>query len=140
MDTGVNTGHTDFGGRASLGFTAVTGTTDTAGHGTHVAGTIAGKTYGIAKSARVIAVKVFDGESGTTSDVLSGYDWAVNDIINKGRENVAAISMSLGKSLTLDCLPTNCSERFLLTLGYDRRWLFFFIQQRGKLGVGPAFY
>lgn len=67
------------------------------GHGTHCAGTIAGSTYGVAKRATVIAVKVFAGDSGTTSDVLAGFDWAVNDIISNGRESVSAISMSLGE-------------------------------------------
>lgn len=53
----------------------MTGTTaDTVGHGTHVAGTIAGSTYGVAKAATVIAVKVFAGDEGTTADVLDGFD------------------------------------------------------------------
>lgn len=69
---------------------------DTVGHGTHVAGTIAGTTYGVAKKATVIAVKVFQGEQGTTSDVLAGFDWAVNNIISNSRQAVSAVSMSLG--------------------------------------------
>lgn len=98
IDTGINAAHTDFGGRASLGYSAVTGgTADTVGHGTHVAGTIGGTTYGVAKSATIIAVKVFQGDEGTTADVLDGYSWAVNDITSKGRAGVAAISLSLGK-------------------------------------------
>lgn len=101
VDTGINAAHTDFGGRASLGYSAVSGTTDDVGHGTHVAGTVAGRTYGVAKSATVIAVKVFTGDEGTTADVLDGFDWAVNDIISKGRQNVAAISMSLGEFFPL---------------------------------------
>ncbi|KAJ0121901.1 lkaline serine protease alp1 [Diaporthe amygdali] len=97
IDTGINAAHTDFGGRASLGYSAVTGgTADTVGHGTHVAGTIGGTTYGVAKSATIIAVKVFQGDEGTTADVLDGYSWAVNDITSKGRAGVAAISLSLG--------------------------------------------
>lgn len=92
----MNAAHTTFGGRASLGYTAVSSSVDDSGHGTHVAGTIAGSTYGVAKAATVIAVKVFLGDSGTTADVLDGYDWAVNDIIDNGRTAVAAISMSLG--------------------------------------------
>ncbi|KAI7784959.1 alkaline serine protease alp1 [Diaporthe eres] len=97
IDTGINAAHTDFGGRASLGYSAVTGSTaDTVGHGTHVAGTIGGTTYGVAKQATIIAVKVFQGDEGTTADVLDGYSWAVNDITSKGRAGVAAISMSLG--------------------------------------------
>lgn len=99
IDTGINAAHNDFGGRASLGYSAVTGSTaDTVGHGTHVAGTIGGTTYGVAKSATIIAVKVFQGDEGTTADVLDGYSWAVNDITSKSRAGVAAISLSLGKS------------------------------------------
>lgn len=97
IDTGINAAHNDFGGRASLGYSAVTGSTaDTVGHGTHVAGTIGGTTYGVAKQATIIAVKVFQGDEGTTADVLDGYSWAVNDITSKSRAGVAAISLSLG--------------------------------------------
>lgn len=101
VDTGINAAHTDFGGRASLGYSAVSGSTaDTVGHGTHVAGTVIGTKYGVAKAASVVAVKVFQGDEGTTADVLDGYDWAVNDILTKGRQNVAAVSMSLGMFLS----------------------------------------
>lgn len=98
VDTGINTGHVEFEGRASLGYNAVSGVafTDTVGHGTHCAGTIGSKTYGVAKKANLIAVKVFDGESGSTSTILSGYNWAVNDIRSKGRTGTSVVSMSLG--------------------------------------------
>ncbi|KAK5071618.1 hypothetical protein LTS08_004640 [Lithohypha guttulata] len=97
VDTGINTAHVDFEGRASNGYNAVGGSfTDTVGHGTHVAGTIASKTYGVAKKASVIAVKVFAGEQGSTSTILDGYQWAVNDIRSKGRQNKAAVNLSLG--------------------------------------------
>ncbi|KAF7555413.1 hypothetical protein G7046_g6567 [Stylonectria norvegica] len=75
---------------------AVSGNTDTVGHGTHVAGTIAGKTYGVAKKATILAVKVFQGESSSTSIILDGYNWAVNDIVSKGRQTKSAINLSLG--------------------------------------------
>lgn len=75
IDTGVNAAHVDFGGRASLGYNAVnTDPNDANGHGTHVSGTIAGATYGVSKSATIIAVKVFAGSGGTVSDVLEGFD------------------------------------------------------------------
>ncbi|PNS21001.1 Subtilisin-like protease [Sphaceloma murrayae] len=97
VDTGILTTHTNFGGRASNGFNAVGGAfSDTNGHGTHVAGTMGSTTYGVAKGSRLIAVKVFSGRSGSTSTILSGFDWAVNDIVSKGRQNVAVINMSLG--------------------------------------------
>ncbi|KAI9896810.1 hypothetical protein N3K66_007832 [Trichothecium roseum] len=97
VDTGLLTTHNQFGTRASFGYNAVGGSdADTQGHGTHVAGTIAGTTYGVAKSASVVAVKVFAGSSSSTSIIIDGFNWAVNDIISKGRQNKAAISMSLG--------------------------------------------
>lgn len=70
FDTGIRTSHSEFEGRASFGINGVTGSTvspgsnsDTDGHGTHVAATIVGKTYGVAKKAKVIDIKVFDGST-----------------------------------------------------------------------------
>ena len=98
VDTGIRTSHQDFGGRAQFGFNAVAGTNnnDNQGHGTHVAGTVGGTTYGVAKQTTLIAVKVFEGRQGTASDVIAGFDWAVNDIVSKGRQNSAVVNMSLG--------------------------------------------
>ncbi|KAJ4316576.1 proteinase B [Fusarium piperis] len=97
VDSGVQISHSQFGTRGSLGFSAFSGAhTDTLGHGTHVAGTIAGSTYGVAKQANVISVKVFQGSSGTTSTILSGFNWAVNDITSKNRQGRSVINLSLG--------------------------------------------
>nr|XP_036587750.1 alkaline proteinase [Colletotrichum truncatum]KAF6798692.1 alkaline proteinase [Colletotrichum truncatum] len=97
VDSGINTLHFNFGGRASLGYNAAGGLhIDTLGHGTHVAGTIGSNTYGVAKKTSLISVKVFAGNSAATSIILDGYNWAVNDIINKGRQNKSVINMSLG--------------------------------------------
>ncbi|KAI0828114.1 alkaline proteinase [Hypoxylon sp. FL0890] len=97
IDTGILATHQQFGGRASLGYNAVGGSTaDAVGHGTHVAGTIGGSTYGVAKQTTIIAVKVFQGESSSTSIILDGYSWAVNDITSKGRQSISALSLSLG--------------------------------------------
>ncbi|MBI9115410.1 S8 family serine peptidase, partial [Sanguibacter suaedae] len=81
VDTGVDPTHTDLGGRVTSGFTAVLdgrGTADCNGHGTHVAGTVASRTFGVAKSATIVPVRVLgcDG-SGTVSGVVSGIDWIV---------------------------------------------------------------
>lgn len=62
----------------------------------HVAGIIGGKTYGVAKKTNLIAVKIFEGNSGSTSTVIRGFDWAVNDIVAKNRTNTAVLNLSLG--------------------------------------------
>jgi oryzin len=98
IDTGLNVGHADFGGRAQSGYNAVAGAADVdvQGHGTHTTGIIGSKTYGVAKSANLIAVKVFDQGGSLTSVILDGYNWAVSDIRSKGRVGKAVINMSLG--------------------------------------------
>lgn len=97
VDTGIRTTHVDFEGRAIWGFNAVnTNNTDNEGHGTHVAGTIGSKTYGVAKKTTLIAVKIFEGASGSASTVIAGFDWAVNDIISKGRQTSGVINLSIG--------------------------------------------
>ncbi|KAK8135968.1 alkaline serine protease Alp1 [Apiospora sp. TS-2023a] len=97
VDSGVLQTHSQFGGRASYGYNAAGGSNvDTAGHGTHCAGTVAGSTYGVAKRANIVAVKVFTGNSAATSVIMDGFSWAVNDIVSKSRTNKAVISMSLG--------------------------------------------
>lgn len=81
IDTGVYAGHSDLSGRVISGYTAVNdgnGTGDCNGHGTHVAGTAAGTSYGVAKTARVVAVRVLDcAGSGFSSSVVAGINWAV---------------------------------------------------------------
>ncbi|KAK3995200.1 putative serine protease with a subtilisin domain [Cladorrhinum sp. PSN332] len=95
IDTGIRATHVEFEGRAHLGFNAFPGAddNDNQGHGTHVAGTIAGKTYGVAKKAKIVSVKVFDYGASTTSIVLSGFAWAVSNITSP---STSLISMSLG--------------------------------------------
>lgn len=97
VDTGINVDHEEFEGRASLAYNAAGGQhVDGVGHGTHVSGTIGGKTYGVAKKANLLSVKVFVGESSSTSIILDGFNWAANDIVSKKRTGKAAINMSLG--------------------------------------------
>ncbi|KAF2743612.1 oryzin precursor [Sporormia fimetaria CBS 119925] len=97
VDTGIRDTHVEFEGRVQWGYNAVNDVnTDNAGHGTHVAGTIGSRTYGVAKKATLVAVKIFEGNSGTTATVIKGFDWAVNDIVAKNRTSVAVINMSLG--------------------------------------------
>lgn len=108
IDTGINTKHVEFQGRAYWGATIPFHDLDIDGngHGTHCAGTIAGKTYGIAKKAHVIAVKVLRTSGfGTNSDVLKGVEWAVAAAgrgAKKGRRSVANMSLGGGFSQALN--------------------------------------
>jgi aqualysin 1 len=106
IDTGIRTTHTQFGGRASAVFDALGGNgQDCNGHGTHVAGTIGGSTYGVAKSALLRAVRVLDcNGSGSTSGVISGVDWVTNNHISPA---VANMSLGGGASTALDTAVNN---------------------------------
>ena len=101
IDTGIRRTHVDFGGRALAGFDAFGGsTTDCHGHGTHVAGTIGGTTWGVAKSVRLFAVRVLNcSGSGTTSGVISGVNWVTANHIKPA---VANMSLGGGASSSLD--------------------------------------
>ncbi|MEU4659383.1 S8 family peptidase [Streptomyces sp. NPDC023723] len=108
IDTGVRITHSDISGRASYGYDAVDGDTtasDGNGHGTHVATTIAGTTYGIAKKAKIVAVRVLDNSgSGTTAGVIEGIDWVTD---NHSGPSVANMSLGGGASSTLDTAVRN---------------------------------
>lgn len=104
LDTGIRSGHDDFGGRVVSGHDAVGGgsTEDCHGHGTHVAGTVGGRTYGIAKRVRLAPVRVLDCDgSGTTSSVIAGIDWLVR-VHQPGTPAVANLSLGGGASRALD--------------------------------------
>jgi len=99
VDTGVNVEHHDFEGRATWGATMPTNDEDVDGngHGTHVAGTIAGKRYGVAKKAKVVAVKVLRSNgSGTNSDVIKGVEWTV-EAHKKEQEEARAAGRKIAK-------------------------------------------
>ncbi|KAK3321815.1 alkaline serine protease Alp1 [Apodospora peruviana] len=102
VDTGISATHVEFEGRASLGYNAYPGSdsADNYGHGTHTAGTIGSRAYGVAKKATIIAIKVFDTGSSSTSIVLDGFNWAVNNITASNRTSNSVISMSLGGPLS----------------------------------------
>lgn len=110
IDTGIRFGHDEFEGRAVKGIDVIArkGTAaDGNGHGTHVAGTIGGKTYGVAKKVKLIAVRVLDNRgSGTTSGVIAGVDW-VTGHHTSGKPAVANMSLGGGVSSTLDQAVTN---------------------------------
>ncbi|BFZ54836.1 proteinase B [Savitreella phatthalungensis] len=115
IDTGINVDHVDFEGRARWGKTIPQGDADIDGngHGTHCAGTVAGKRYGVAKKANVVAVKVLRSNgSGSMSDVVAGVQWAADahkaakkDAANKKKPfkgSTANMSLGGGKSPALD--------------------------------------
>src|SRR5829696_2640770 len=103
IDTGIRRTHTQFGGRAVVGFDAIgdgRNTTDCNGHGTHVAGTVGGSTYGVAKNVRLFAVRVLNcSGSGSNSGVIAGVNWVTANHISPA---VANMSLGGGVSSALD--------------------------------------
>ena len=102
IDTGIRFAHSQFSGRATSGYDAIDGGSadDCNGHGTHVAGTVGGSTYGIAKNVSLIAVRVLDcGGSGSWSGVIAGMDWVAN---NHVKPAVANMSLGGGASTAVD--------------------------------------
>lgn len=112
VDTGVFVGHTQFEGRAKWGATIPTGDADEDGngHGTHCAGTIGSKDYGVAKAANLVAVKVLRSNgSGSMSDVVKGVEFAAKShqkAVKEGKKgfkgSTANMSLGGGKSPALD--------------------------------------
>nr|MDT0662771.1 S8 family serine peptidase [Micromonospora sp. DSM 115978] len=107
IDTGIRFSHADFGGRAVSGYDAVDGgpANDCNGHGTHVAGTVGGTAYGVAKSVRIVGVRVLNcAGSGTTAGVIAGVDWVTGNAI---RPAVANMSLGGPATLSLDTAVRN---------------------------------
>ncbi|TDL17986.1 hypothetical protein BD410DRAFT_901059 [Rickenella mellea] len=142
IDTGVYIDHVEFEGRATWGKTIPQNDQDIDGngHGTHCAGTIASRKYGVAKGANIIAVKVLGTNgSGSMSDVLSGVNWAASDAKKvadaaaaevratgktKHKGSVANMSLGGGKSRGLDQAVNNAVKaglHFAVAAGNDNR-------------------
>ncbi|HEN9559306.1 TPA: S8 family peptidase [Acinetobacter baumannii] len=108
VDTGILSSHQEFSGRVLSGYTAISdgnGTTDCNGHGTHVAGTVGGTTYGVAKNVNLVPIRILGGDgSGASSNVIAGLDW-----ILKNGKKPAVVNMSLGgaTSSSLDSAVEN---------------------------------
>jgi subtilisin family serine protease len=111
IDTGIRRTHTQFGGRAIHGYSAINdgrGSTDCHGHGTHVAGTVGGSTYGVAKGVTLVAVRVLNcSGSGSNSGVIAGVDW-VRGNHPAGAPAVANMSLGGGASSAVDTAVNNC--------------------------------
>jgi len=111
VDTGIYVEHDDFGGRAAFGYKADNSwsNTDGNGHGTHVASTTGGTSYGVAKRVRLVAVKVLsDQGSGPTSGVIAGVDWVTGQA--KGdptKKHVANLSLGGGFSTAMNTACNN---------------------------------
>ncbi|KAF9473509.1 serine protease [Pholiota conissans] len=118
VDTGVYTAHSQFGGRAIWGATfGGYASADGNGHGTHCAlsldfrGTAAGSQYGVAKSARIIAVKVLSDEgSGSVSDIVSGLNWVNTNVASTGRPSIVSMSLGGSASTALDNAVTSLTN------------------------------
>ncbi|PWK70199.1 peptidase inhibitor I9 [Streptomyces sp. CG 926] len=115
LDTGIDYAHEEFGGRARSGFDSVGDGRDGAdclGHGTHVAGTVGGRTYGVAKGVSLVSVRVLgcDG-TGTWSAVVAGLDWVADHA-----EQPAVLNVSLGgeASDTVNRAATEVADRGVL--------------------------
>ncbi|MGY6588376.1 MAG: S8 family peptidase [Wenzhouxiangella sp.] len=108
VDTGVRPTHNEFGNRVLSGFTSINdgrGSDDCNGHGTHVAGTVAGSVYGVAKNARIVPVRVLGCTGGgTNAGVIAGMDWIA---ANHVKPAVANMSLGGGASTATDNAVTN---------------------------------
>lgn len=142
IDTGVNIGHVEFEGRAKWGKTIPKNDVDedANGHGTHCAGTIASRKYGVAKAANVVAVKVLGSNgSGSMSDVVAGVVWAAEQAAaaataaaqelastgkTKHKGSVANMSLGGGKAKSLDDAVNAAVEaglHFAVAAGNDNK-------------------
>jgi subtilisin family serine protease len=119
VDTGINIDHVEFEGRATRGEKfatsplagSVISDDDLQGHGTHCAGTIAGRTYGVAKKVDVVGVKVFNDfdednhpelAGAMTSDIIAALQWIIAQVNEHGKPSVVNMSLGGGISAALD--------------------------------------
>lgn len=123
IDTGVTNTHPEFGGRSVSGYDFIDNdadSTDCNGHGTHVAGTIGGAKYGVAKNVNIVGVRVLSCTgSGSTSGVIAGVDWVA---ANASGPSVANMSLGGGVSTALDRAVANAVKSgvsFMLAAGND---------------------
>ena len=112
VDTGILTTHSDFNGRAAFGYTAMDSgdETDGSGHGTHCAGTAGSTTYGVAKAANLIAVKVLnDAGFGSYDDIVEALDWVAVEHTD-GEKDLITMSVGGGPSISFDSAILRCIQ------------------------------
>ncbi|MET9106639.1 S8 family peptidase [Streptomyces zhihengii] len=123
IDTGIDTAHADFGGRARNVFDAFGGNgADCNGHGTHVAGTVGGTTYGVAKGVQLRGVRVLDCQgSGSYSGIIAGFDWVRQNAVKPA---VANASLGGGYSSAMNNAATalaNSGVHLAVAAGNDNQ-------------------
>lgn len=103
VDSGIRASHREFGGRVATGFSTINdgnGENDCHGHGTHVAGILAGATVGLARNATLHAIRIFDcAGAGTVSQVVAGLDWIVSNGVRPGVVNMSLVTESVSPAL-----------------------------------------
>lgn len=148
IDTGIRITHSDFEGRATSGFSAIddgNGTNDCNGHGTHVAGTVGGAEWGVAKEVDLVAVRVLDcAGSGTNAGVIDGVDWvtdvapvdavanmslgspdpspAMNKAVKRSIEAGIPYAVAAGNDFTDACTFSPAKVKAAITVGATSDW------------------
>jgi subtilisin family serine protease len=143
IDTGINSASADFTGRLGTGadFVDADPPDDCHGHGTHVAGTVGGTTYGVAKKVTIVAVRVLDCfGNGSDADVIAGIDWVVgqhqagqlaianmslggdfmqslNDAVQRATDDGIVMSVAAGNSAASACNYSPSSAGSAITVG-----------------------
>jgi subtilisin family serine protease len=123
IDTGIDASHQEFSGRLGEGFSALgDDTADDQGHGTHVAGTVGGTEFGVAKAVTLHAVRVLRNGSGSDSDVIRGVDWVTDHVLQHGWPAVANMSLGGDAAPALDlavCRSIENGVSYAIAAGND---------------------
>ncbi len=136
VDTGIHISHTEFGGRASYGYTAINdglNADDCAGHGTSVASLVGGSTWGVAKGVSLVSVRVFAcGNSGNTSDVIAGLNWVVSNHTSGPAVANLSLQDSAGNSALDSAVQSVISDGIAVAVAAGN------LSQQGSCGGSPA--
>ncbi|GLZ41592.1 S8 family serine peptidase [Actinokineospora sp. NBRC 105648] len=133
MDSGINANHQDFSGRVAAGYDFVdndSNPSDCHGHGTHVAGTAAGTTYGVAKKATITAVRVLNcSGSGANDDIIAGINWIKNNAVKP-----AVVNYSIGCQQR--CTDNSLDNAVKSLIASGVQW----VQAAGNAGDNACYY